>query len=383
MPDGRDGIAVSRNIQGLRGIAASMVLLGHVPMVDEHLRMGLATRIVWAFAYAGVDLFFVISGFIIFRLVLARTASMPGAFAPGEAFDFAWKRVLRIYPLYWIVLLCSIPAGQLISPFAPDGPNASLPALVSLAAVKNYLVPAAWSLSFEVYFYFVFFLIILVAGRHLMLAVIVWFVGQALLIGFADEMAVYSLLGNFGRIVLINPIIAEFAMGIGVAWLIARGERRFAIPALAAGLLLFAVAVVASYRAQSMGQVDLGWRWRADLFGPAAALVVYGLVALELNGRWVMPALLQRLGDASYSIYLWQLLALALLRSGAQRLGLYDVIPKPVLGIAWVLAVWAWGWTSYRLIETPLHALARRMRWRTQTRPAASISPVPSLTGPN
>jgi exopolysaccharide production protein ExoZ len=133
------------SVQVLRGVAAGLVLVGHAVDIRSGMGMdGFATVFATIFP-AGVDIFFVISGFII-------TSTLIGAqpLSRSYAVEFAFRRFSRIYPLYWVVLTVSVGLSHWIAISAADFPMPSPFALASLSTTANWFVPQAWTLSFEV-----------------------------------------------------------------------------------------------------------------------------------------------------------------------------------------------------------------------------------------
>lgn len=255
-------------MQVLRGMAACAVVFHHAYGVD-HPAVG-ASRL----GAAGVDLFFVISGFIMATVAADR-----------QPLAFLRERAWRIYPM-WLIAL---------------GPWLVLrkPGLMAAAANVTlwpiygnaFHIPelhVGWTLSFEMLFYVAFAL------------------------GLATR-PVVPLLGLFACAVIPNggnavlgflgsPLVAEFLFGIIIAHL-PRYERAGSI-AILAGLAWFAVAPT-DYFAIQMGAA--AWL-RVMYWGLPAALLVYGAITLELHFRSKNYDLLVFLGNASYSIYLFHMM---------------------------------------------------------------------------
>ncbi|HVE66393.1 MAG TPA: acyltransferase, partial [Thermoanaerobaculia bacterium] len=146
-------------LTGLRFVAAMAVVLYHVPM--KPFASETATRLT-AYGYLGVSLFFVLSGFILtYTYIDPHTGALRGSVR-----DFWWARVARIYPVYLIALLLSLPIF-LIFRVLVAAPAARPPALLS-AALTPLLLQAwwpttatqwntpGWSLSVELFFYALF-----------------------------------------------------------------------------------------------------------------------------------------------------------------------------------------------------------------------------------
>jgi exopolysaccharide production protein ExoZ len=202
------------NIQALRGCAALLVALGHGARAGSAPDQILAF-LSW-FAYAGVDIFFVISGFIVSE---AATRAARASTRVRASFNFAIRRIFRIFPLYWIALAVAIGLGGWIH-IAPAGwPQSSVVSMACLTTMWITPLSSAWSLAFEAYFYLALTVIVLVAGRHVHLGILVWLIAQTLWISFGRSSAwsVYS-----------NELVFEFAFGWLVGFLQGLGNDKTA-----------------------------------------------------------------------------------------------------------------------------------------------------------
>lgn len=322
------------NLQAMRGIAALMVLLIHAVSVPGNMGIPEIAMAVFALGPAGVDIFFVISGFIITILVTGRTTN------PAE---FLVKRAVRIYPVYWLALafaLIMVTRAPVSSPFYVQKPLWSLALLLEH---QNYLIQAAWSLSYEMYFYLVVAIILLVMPRRLFLGLAIW----AALTGVAIA---YGLAFNPSLLYapIASPLVGEFLLGVLVAILIQRGFYKYPVASVGAGVLWFLAGAVINH-------LYGGWENlpRFLCFGPGAALMVYGVIAAEMGNGWTFSKPWQRLGDASYSLYIWHQPVYFALHWLYGRLGLYSVIPAWLLIAPSIAVVFAIGFASYRFIERP------------------------------
>jgi exopolysaccharide production protein ExoZ len=322
-----------RSIQYLRGLAAFGVLIFHA-----------AERAGGAFGVgaAGVDVFFVISGFIMWVVTCNRTPS------PGQ---FLWKRVQRIVPLYWAVTLVTAAVAVLIPGAFPTMQVTLEAVLKSLLFVPHRdphgliapLIVPGWTLNYEMFFYLIF-----AAGLLAPTRLRPWLVSAALL----ALVAVRPLLDGQNPLVATytDPILLEFAAGIwlGKAW----SERRlpgatFGWAFVAMGLALFAGVAVAG--------LDVS-QARVLLWGVPAFLLVAGAVSVERAGP--VPSLppLRILGDASYSLYLVHGLAISAALRALKIVGV--TAPGIVFATAIVAGVIA-GLIAYHLIERPAMKLFR------------------------
>ena len=137
-----------RELDGIRGIAALMVFFHHLCFASIHPKQwGQGVRFIHAiasFGYAGVDLFFVLSGFLITSLLIKDRQN------PHFYQDFYWKRALRILPIYLLTLL----AIYFSTPGSGRFLVLSLLFLANFAAPGDAQVPAPfWTLSIEEQFY--------------------------------------------------------------------------------------------------------------------------------------------------------------------------------------------------------------------------------------
>lgn len=310
-----------RSIQVLRGLAAAMVVAGHLFRTP----LGIA----------GVDIFFVISGFII------------ASIAPQEgALRFLVKRCIRIYPMYW---LCLIPAIFLATGHEEIGWPRMLASLTLLPvgqATAPYLI-VGWSLMFEILFYVAVAISVSRRSATLILAAFV-------LAFFLNAVSTGPVIGFLG-----HPLILEFLAGVAIVLL----PRSTAIGffSLILGIGLFAL--------HSGTEVDFPWSFteqgsqmhRVCVFGIPAALTVYGCLALEGMFEYSAWLPLVALGDASYSLYL-------------THLGVINVPGwKPALFVAAVLV----GLIVHRRIERPMTAA---LNARLAPKSGSKRRPAPLLT---
>src|ERR1700754_4561371 len=209
-----------RNIQGMRAIAALVVVADHMFDNIEPMRTHWARPFVFI-GGAGVDVFFVISGFIIYHVMQRSIASMNTVGKVPAVYAFAMKRFNRIYPLYWIVFGASCLVMAWASPAAPPA-RPLFPLLALIDNLPNARVFVAWTLTFEVYFYAVVALSLLLFARRAMVGVSIWFaiVGAATLVGLWFP---WSKPLDF----VFAPLVLEFSLGIAVAMLVDRGIQRF------------------------------------------------------------------------------------------------------------------------------------------------------------
>jgi exopolysaccharide production protein ExoZ len=333
------------SLQYLRAVAAMMIVFTHgwdqLPWLKERIP---------DIAQSGVDLFFVISGFIMVYVT---------AKAGSSAVHFMKMRIVRIVPLYWLYTFAT--AGLiLVAPHLFKTSVFTVPHFIqSLFFIPHWgptdslspIILLGWTLNYEMFFYAVFAvaMALWVAWRvPLALAMLLVLPILGLFINFDG-----SAWGEFYS----NEIILEFIFGMLLAPLLLNGVLdRVGVPT---GFALIAAGFI--------GLCIGGYHFetsRALFFGVPAALVVGGALCIEAARHVprVQPFLL--LGDASYSIYLAHLFPIAMLRFGWGKLmlatdGLGPVIVFMTLTLlAGALA----GVASYLLLERPVLQYMRRPR---------------------
>lgn len=327
-------------IQYLRGIAALMVVAHHA----TNQIAGVSDHVAFNFGPSGVDLFFVISGFI----MVVTTSDL----GPQE---FMKRRILRVVPLYWLLTISMIGAA-LVAPGLFKTLRFSTETVVkSLLFIPHHslgfpgvpwpvLVPG-WTLNYEMFFYLIFALSLFLPVA-LRLGALALVFGVLIALGYA--------LGPFERVELqtyTSPLLFEFICGAAIAHLWFRERVNFPV--------WMSICTVA------MGVFLLVQRDQAPLGYFNQMLGAVLLIVGALNGRfgrWRNRTLLA-LGDASYSTYLTHIFTLGMVRAVWVK-----VVPNANTAVAaWTFMVFAMvlcaaiGWLSYRWIELPLlHQFNRR-----------------------
>ncbi|HEY6430479.1 MAG TPA: acyltransferase, partial [Acetobacteraceae bacterium] len=232
-----DGHRISSRLDGVeaaRGIAAVLVAMVHATGLSYSSRpdAGLPFGGLFLFAHAGVDFFFVLSGFIIYRVHRGDIGS------PHRLSRYAWRRFVRIYPTYWIIL-----AGfGLLLLYSPEkDPSVTslgntIASTFLLPRFQRPIIPNAWTLRHELIFYVLFGLLIL--NRHLgRILLAIW----AALIAWNVTVTMWAGAPFFGGLLGYLPFRIfnlEFFFGMGVALLL--GRRAVWCPRL---LLLVGVVI--------------------------------------------------------------------------------------------------------------------------------------------
>ena len=280
------------SIQALRGIAALAVAMLHLAGLQmlEGLRSSTG---LFGYGWMGVDIFFVISGFIMVWVTQNIEAS------PTTARRFLVQRAARIYPLWWVCvsfvalyffLVHGVPAHVDVVPRAESW-GYYFRSLLLLPQERAPLLTEGWTLIHELFFYAVFTLIIAVKLRSkLRVALGLWAAATAIGLGLGLQES-YPALN-----IIFNPLSFLFIAGAFVAELsLSSRFRQYA----GWGLALACLTILALLLT---GTLDKSSRV-LQLILPLS-LLLWALVALEQNGTLKIRRGFVFLGDISYALYL-------------------------------------------------------------------------------
>ncbi len=272
-----------RTVQALRAAACMMVVGYHTLQTAA----GEGAITAWPNGSAGVDLFFVISGFV----MLGSTRRL--AARPNAAWIFLRRRAARLVPLYWLLTGIKYAIATAAPGMAPHTKLSFFNLLASLLFIPvrdltgqiRPVLPVGWSLNFEVFFYLLF-------AAALALRIRVWWVLPALT---ATALAGFFRTPSWpAPFALANGMVLEFAAGM-LVWAIAASGWATRAP-LAMALMAACVALLLT--------LPLAGSWRFLVWGGPAAAILLAAVALESRCSAKLPRGLLAVGDASYAIYL-------------------------------------------------------------------------------
>jgi exopolysaccharide production protein ExoZ len=340
-----------RSIQYLRGVAAMLVLITHTmqwPLSFDEWNLLKTGRL-------GVDIFFVISGFII--TVIAGD----GAFDPVK---FTKRRAFRIIPAYWAAtLLVTALALLLPQQFRTTIPTIEgfLKSLVFIPSLdpKAPLLNLGWTLNYEAFFYLIF------AGSFFLKSearTVLHVVLLAVLVAIGQFMPDLGYVQAF----YTSPSLIGFIFGTLVGQLYRHGylEKLNGGPLILSGIIALGLAFAYYVMPwESLVKAPLHVHLVLSLL---SALIVSMAVSLELNERLGRSSVMKLIGDASYSIYLFHLFPLGAYWAVGKRV--FDIsqpaiyIPLVLIGIGVNLG---FGLLCFWLVERPFLNLSRRPQHRS------------------
>ena len=280
-------------LDGLRGLAAVAVVVGHFTSTFSTLYPDAPpSSLSFVYGQFGVQLFFIISGFVI--LMTAERAK--------RASDFAISRFTRLYPAYWIAVIISIVVGTLAD--VPGTQLSPLELLLNFTMVQRLLlVPdvngAFWTLAIEMQFYIIVFAILLITKCRISDRLVRWLVAAWLLIALGASAAAAVLTGGTDislaptivRIV-VNVTLAEYGplFSLGMMLYVSRRNAKFEWLAVPAAL----TSIAAAYLLHSLTYALV----------IAGICLVFGIVALRTSSPVLRFRPLLWLGKISYSLYI-------------------------------------------------------------------------------
>lgn len=335
-------------IQVLRAVAVFLVAWFHSGEPIE----GTHSRNLPDFGVFGVDIFFVISGFIMATILLRPTLA-PG---PAAAWYFLKRRLVRIFPIYWV--FAAVVAMRMLRDHVLTADY--LPAVFLAPALTfphfSLIVPFSWTLIFEMVFYYIVAAMLFATTRHAV-GVTVAFICGAVTLG-----AVFGVRYPVA-IIALNPMLLEFVLGMVVALVYQRfGRRRMAgVAVLGAGVALsFYLRAFPPHAADGMHMVLAGKLvlQRAITWGVAAALIVGGMVFWSPSMKSRAGQFAVVLGNSSYSAYLVSGLVLEFvsrLLLKVSHAGAESSVETMIgLRMIVVVSVFLLGWLCYQFIEWPM-----------------------------
>lgn len=350
------------SIQVLRGVAAMLVVLFHFrhyinnvyPLKDLGDRLFL-------FGEAGVDIFFVISGFII---VYASRNKETNTFS-----EFAIKRFFRLYPLYFVVLTIyllayheeSFSGSNIIKSYLliPIDYNGKAP-WFGLSTIYS-----SWTLTYESYFYVVFSLAIFISHKYralvcsVLILMLMFLVqnqthGSYTLEALSGKNSFHGMAYNF--LFVSSPLIIDFMLGMLVAYLYVfyvdkcKGGVHFTFLSMLA--LTISLIFMLSQATGLVGPLYWGW---------CSAGIVISILIISKELNIFYPRFLVYLGEMSYSIYINHVVVKKVAFAYIGPLGLFRKDDGFIVLFSLVIATLCVSYGTYNYIEKPTIKLGHKL----------------------
>lgn len=176
-------------MQALRGLAAVIVLLHHeaLSLANPNIRI---TNKVLNVGWFGVDIFFVLSGFIIFYSNFSNIG------VKHKTKEYFYRRLIRIYPVYWIVTLFAILLYKSAKNNFKLELGYAIKSFLLIPQANKPIVTVGWTLTYELFFYLMFGLLIYLNLKKSIPIFVIWIIG--------------IMLNSFNLINLGNGVIFVF-----------------------------------------------------------------------------------------------------------------------------------------------------------------------------
>lgn len=347
------------SVQILRGLAATMVVVLHIfAAFDAYY--GTSTLIEYpslaAFLESGVDIFFVISGFIMFIVTRHK-------FSRGYTKEFIKKRIFRVLPLYWSLTLFY----ALLLILVPTAFNSAsfdwLKLIKSLLFIPHLnndgdtmpVLSVGWTLNFEIYFYLIF-AIALIFKKYIGIL----FILSVFLLG--------SLIGDMYQLpamlkVITSTLLFEFLFGVFIAaayiYCKKKGGQFIFSKKLDLLLGLTFTVVIASYWTLLYPEFNNDRYSRSILWGGVSAITVVLFLLLDFWIKNISPAIF--IGNISYSLYLIQVFTLPVTIKLAIMSEYSSSFFLVILGVTQLLISFAVAFFCYKFIELPTNKYLNRL----------------------
>lgn len=354
------------DIQWLRAIAALEVVFWHSDLVTKHFSPDLVARSGYApFGGMGVELFFIISGYI---MCLNAPRYHSGS-------RWALGRAIRIYPLYWIftgmIFLASVFNEDWQQQSLSDDPGIILRSLLILPQQNVPVLAVGWSLEHEMIFYaFITLALLMFRGMTRTVQILL-----ALFLGLLGATGVLTGVGGSGA-GWDYHLLSPYMLGFSIGWALCLAEERGgAWQRMTPAAILLILGLLAALAIAALER-DLVLR-----FALATMIVIPVIMARPwLEPRHPLNRLAKMAGDASFSIYLSHWFVLSILGK------LLDVADPPAGGamplrILAMAACAGIGMLVYRWLERPLDSGIRKaLRFETNAKPVVPDFAMPSST---
>lgn len=355
------------SLQIIRAAAALLVLASHaskdfikkVPDYTDNF-------LIWKIGQAGVDIFFVISGFIMLYVAINAQQGIQ------SGLDFIKKRIIRVAPLYWIFTTLTLMVS-LVIPDAKNHNDTSLAYTLSSyffipyeRSTDDHFTPilgVGWTLNYEMMFYALFALSIVFDRTkwRMITSLIAGLFLWGLFINLEDQKQIYFW---------TRPILMEFFLGIFIAKLYLDGRRIGNTTSIALYVIGISWLIYASFTTEDPTLPEV----RLQAWGIPSALIVAAAIlrstasAATHNRGFIF---FKKIGDASYSLYLTHMFIIRTI----------TIISVDIFGISNIVVLWIFVFStsivisiySYKYIEVPITAYLNKV-FHSSARPNQKVA---------
>lgn len=350
-----------KSIQYLRGIAALSVVLFHFLWIlneSNQLNIPHLGSILFSNGRAGVDLFFIISGFVM------ALSSEKNLGRKNNILSFILKRTLRIYPLLFLfVIFVSIKNNTDVNLML----RSLIPLHLNYSSEPPYfgynILAVAWTLTYELFFYFIFSLSMLINHKfRSLICIFIIFImltlSQFYFMGswsVDPSFSVQTELNGIPKVILSlasSPMMLEFCVGI-VSYYIFKHINvvkfsHIIRPLIICSIGLLSIVLISSNIFYGHGIL----KWGLISFLLLTLFILYEkLFYIKCNSS------LKFLGDISYSVYMSHIIVMPYIGSLGKHLSISG-FPLITIGIFIVILI---STVTYFLIEVPSSVLCRKL----------------------
>ena len=329
------------NIQALRGIAALLVLFHHsLPHFKAMNISNIVFESIAKFGFLGVDIFFVISGFVMAKTTIGKPQNL------NASVQFILKRFLRIFLGFWPIMLLALIYYYLFNPSYLDNKEIVQSLLLVNANMFDLVIAPAWSLTYELYFYLIVAFVLLSAKLK-----------PQLLFGTFIVFIVFKIVySTFGQNKLLDfffsALVLEFIAGYALFFYLDKlTNKNFMVVILLAtiGFLYLAINFNITYG-----------HMRVLTYGVFSLLIVWLFVSLEKNSILTLKGMFKSLGDSSYTLYLTHTVLLGMLYTIGLRDYLVGVDFAMIGFIIYLILIVTFSWVLYKVVELPLYTTVKK-----------------------
>jgi peptidoglycan/LPS O-acetylase OafA/YrhL len=324
------------NLQALRAYAAMLVLFFH--SLGNYRAMGGSFawyEAIGEWGFAGVDVFFVLSGYVIAR---STTAGKGASISPAT---FLYRRFGRIYLGYWPFFLFSMILAGLFYPHFLENKKILASALLLTPNTEYSVVTPAWSLTYELYFYAFTALTLAIPARYRSFLLLAWFSAVVIKAATIED-------GRFASLdFFFSSFVLEFLAGFVLFKMGAAIHKTWVLVISIAAMVIFVTLGVVQEQILGIGRV-LTW-------GAAATCLVMVALILERKRILIADRFSVALGDASYTFYLCHTIFLALFYSLGIREWLVARAWIESGFFAYLVFIMFFSVLFYKAVEHPLY----------------------------